>query len=101
MKGQLSINMILTPMHRLTLTALAFSIANSAAVPVRSRDAKLATTGKFLWLSDFHYDIYYGTPNATNAETGCNTTAGGYYGQANCDAPWSLVEASIQVLCCE
>lgn len=56
-------------------------------------------SGKFLWVSDVHYDPYYGTANACKVNKGCSPAeVRDYpYGLDGCDAPWALVDSALKV----
>jgi hypothetical protein len=90
---------MLLPASRALLAAyIVFDIGSTLAAPSEHNAVPQGSkTGKFLWLSDFHYDKFYGTNSASNFNSGCNSSINAYYGQANCDSPWSLIEASMQV----
>ena len=57
------------------------------------------TMGRFLWFSDLHLDLFYGSSQAMNwHEAGCNVESAldDYpFGKVKCDSPTSLVNASI------
>mmetsp|Transcript_4769 Transcript_4769/g.11893 ORF Transcript_4769/g.11893 Transcript_4769/m.11893 type:complete len:526 (-) Transcript_4769:132-1709(-) len=46
--------------------------------------------GQFIWLSDLHYDPYYGSSNALNTKS-CED-ASRVHGQVQCDSPYALVD---------
>ena len=54
-----------------------------------------AKNATFLWLSDLHFDPFYGSSMAAEG-TACRSASAGRLGQMGCDAPFSLVEQSIQ-----
>lgn len=54
-----------------------------------------AKNATFLWLSDLHLDPLYGTPMAAEG-LACRSASAGHLGQIGCDAPYSLVDQSIQ-----
>lgn len=64
-----------------------------------SKPTKDRSTGKFLWISDPHYDPYYGTPQAVSADEGCgqNASVTHPFGRLGCDSPFALIENSLKV----
>ena len=52
------------------------------------------STSKFLWLSDVHYDPYYGTPSAYGHKQ-CRRGSS-LYGQVGCDSPNELIETILK-----
>jgi hypothetical protein len=65
-------------------------------ISVTSRVETAASTGSFLWLSDIHFDPYYGTSNAVGSfscqQTPNNATQ---YGQKGCDSPQLLIQQAL------
>lgn len=60
--------------------------------------ATLGDTGKFLHVSDFHYDWTYSLTGDTKShchDDGNHSEPVGTFGNYNCDSPWALVESAI------
>lgn len=59
----------------------------------------VASSSSFLWLSDVHLDLRYGTSKAFHAsyypDASCNTTSAAIMGYYGCDAPLSLVQSAL------
>mmetsp|Transcript_11244 Transcript_11244/g.16523 ORF Transcript_11244/g.16523 Transcript_11244/m.16523 type:complete len:464 (+) Transcript_11244:206-1597(+) len=61
--------------------------------PNTIKDARsLRDTREFIWLSDIHYDPYYGQAPAVGH---CNATMSPKYGQRECDSPKALVQSAL------
>jgi len=56
-----------------------------------------ASTGKFVWFSDLHWDPEYGTPKAKKHLEGapCQNADAPKFGAYGCGSPKALVESSI------
>ena len=56
-----------------------------------------AETGRFLWLSDLHYDPYYSQGDAwVTRGTSCSSANAPSEGQVECDAPLSLIQNTLR-----
>eukprot|EP00049_Salpingoeca_infusionum_P010377 m.176637 g.176637 ORF g.176637 m.176637 type:complete len:536 (-) comp14630_c0_seq1:2138-3745(-) len=51
--------------------------------------------GEFIWLSDLHFDPYYGTEQAFAHTTLCTSSKASPFGSYGCDSPWALIEATL------
>ena len=78
-----------------TVAFLLFVILVSCSAPTMVSAERI---GKFLWLSDLHYDPLYGRDGASDyrGQAGCNReTAPQPEGREGCDSPLSLIESAV------